>query len=105
MKPLDNVFDDMWNIFEDEGMFDTATFQPASGDPYDIVVDFRQGAADVFDGAARTLELSITYRRADASLQRGSMLVIDGTQYRVVADPEPDKTGLNATAELQKMPP
>ncbi len=101
-RDLDGVFDDMWETFDDAGFFEQATVLPVGGEPFDISVDFRKGAIDVFDGAAQTSQFSFTYRVTDAELLRGSLLRIDGVIYRLRLDPEPDATGLNAVATLEK---
>lgn len=100
-RELDEVFDGVWDAFDDAGFFEQATVMPAGGEPFDITVDFRKGSAEVFNGVAQTSQFSITYRLADATLRRQSLLGIDGVTYQLKADPEPDETGLNATAELE----
>ncbi|CAM2154444.1 conserved hypothetical protein [Paraburkholderia tropica] len=100
-RELDEVFDGVWDAFTDAGFFEQATILPATGEPFDITVDFRKGSAELFNGAAQTSQFSITYRIADATLKRASLLSIDSVTYRLKADPEPDETGLNATAELE----
>jgi hypothetical protein len=101
-RALDDVFDGMWEIFGDAGFFDTATILPAAGEPFDISVDFREGTADVFEGAAQTSQFSFTYCIADAELRRGTLVSVDGVTYRLKLDPEPDATGLNAVVSLEK---
>jgi hypothetical protein len=100
-RALDEVFDGVWDAFDDGGFFEQATVMPCAGEPFDISVDFRKGSAELFNGLAQTSQFSITYRIQDATLKRGSLLIIDRVTYQLKADPEPDETGLNAMAELE----
>jgi hypothetical protein len=97
--------DVFWPAFKQAGMLDEAVYQPAVGPAVPFDVGFNRPDQVVLDGMVHTTDYSIEYQRADIELQRGYMLQIAGSSYKVRQTPSAKGDGTFYVAALEEVKP